>query len=85
MVRASEGALPGDGTYPLKLLVERAQLLATIDDSRALELRLQFLQRRVDEIASLAETGRTDDIHVAVHVWRGRWIRPSSASQAKAP
>ncbi|GMR09985.1 MAG: hypothetical protein BMS9Abin28_0806 [Anaerolineae bacterium] len=66
VARASEGALPGDGTYPFKLLVERAQLLATIDESRALELRLEFLQRRVDEIASLSETGRNEDIHVAV-------------------
>ncbi len=28
-MRASEGALPSDGTYPFKLLVERAHLLAT--------------------------------------------------------
>jgi DNA-binding response OmpR family regulator len=71
LTRASEGALPGDGTYPFKLLVERARLLATLDESRALELRLEFLHRRVDEIASLAETGRTEDIHAAVQRLEG--------------
>ena len=71
LARASEGALPGDGTYPFKLLIERAQLLATGDDSRALKLRLEFLQRRVDEITSLAETGRTEDIHAAVQRLEG--------------
>ena len=68
LARASEGALPGDGTYPFKLLVERAQLLAAGDQSRALELRLEFLQRRVNEITSLAETGRTEDIVRGLHL-----------------
>ncbi len=92
LVRASEGALPGDGAYPLKLLVERAQLLATVDGSRALELRLEFLQRRVDEIASLVETGRTDDIHVAVQRLEGevdqaiqRFTRKSTAGPLAFP
>jgi len=71
LARASEGALPGDGTYPFKLLVERAQLLATIDESSALELRLEFLHRRVDEITSLAGSGRTEYIHVAVQRLEG--------------
>jgi len=71
LARSSEGALPGDGSYPFKLLFERAQLLATGDQSRALELRMEFLQRRVDEITSLAETGRTEDIHAAVQRLKG--------------
>ena len=71
LARASEGALPGDGAYPFKLLVERAQLLATIDESRALELRIGFLQRRVDEIASLTETGSTEEIQMAVQRLEG--------------
>jgi len=71
LARASEGTLPGDGTYPVKLLMERAQMLATIDESSALELRLEFLRRRFDEIASLSETGRTEDIHVAVQRLKG--------------
>ena len=71
LARTSEGALPGDGTYPFKLLVERAQLLASGDQSRALELRLEFLQRRVDEITSLAQTGRTEDIQAAVQRLEG--------------
>ena len=71
VARASEEALPGDDTYPFKLLVERAQLLATTDDSRDLELRLGFLQRRVDEITTLAASGRTDDIQAAVQRLEG--------------
>lgn len=71
LASASEGALPGDGTYPFKLLIERAQLLTTGDESRALELSLEFLQRRVDEISSLAETGRTEDIYAAVQRLEG--------------
>ena len=67
----SQAAIPGDGTYPFKLLVERAQLMTTLDEQRALELRLEFLQRRVDEISSLAETGRTEQISTAVQRFEG--------------
>ncbi len=71
VAQASLAAIPGDGTYPFKLLVERAQLMTTLDEQRALELRLEFLQRRVAEITSLAETGRTDQIPTAVRRFEG--------------
>ena len=71
VAQASLAAIPGDGTYPFKLLVERAQLMTTLDEQRALELRLGFLQRRVAEITSLAETGRTDQIYAAVQRFEG--------------
>jgi hypothetical protein len=85
VARASEGALPGDGTYAFKLLVERAQLLAAIDGSRDLELRLEFLQRRVDEIASLTEAGRTRDIHAAVQRLEGEVVQAIQRSTVESP
>ena len=84
----SQAAIPGDGTYPFKLLVERAQLMTTLDEQRALELRLEFLQRRVDEISSLAETGRTEHISTAVQRFEGevdQAIRVVPRREAAAP
>ncbi len=66
VVQAATAALPGDGVYPVKLLVEQAQLMTTVDESRSLDLRLQFLQRRLEEITLLAESGRTAEIPEAV-------------------
>ena len=71
VAQSSRAAIPGDGTYSFKLLVERAQLITTLDKQRALELRLQFLQRRVAEITSLTESGRTDQIPTAVRRFEG--------------
>lgn len=66
LAQATAAALPGDGTYPVKLLVEQAQLFTAIDISRSLELRLEFVQRRMGEIAELAASGRTTEIPDAV-------------------
>ncbi len=66
LVQAAEEALPGDGTYPVKLLAEQAQLLTTFDEARAVDLRLQFLHRRMDEIESLVQAGRTAEIQLAI-------------------
>ncbi len=88
VAQSSQAAIPGDGTYPFKLLVERAQLMTTLDAQRALELRLEFLQRRVDEISSLAETGRTEQISTAVQRFEGevdQAIRVIPRREAAAP
>ena len=71
VAQASLAAIPGDGNYPFKLLIERAQLMTTLNEQRALGLRLEFLQRRVAEITSLAETGRTEQIPTAVRRFEG--------------
>jgi len=88
VAQSSVAAIPGDGIYPFKLVVERAQLMTTLDEQRALELRLEFLQRRVDEISSLAETGRTDQIPTAVQRFEGevdQAIRVVPRREAAAP
>ncbi|MFQ5944480.1 MAG: response regulator, partial [Anaerolineales bacterium] len=88
VAQASVAAIPGDGTYPFKLLVERAQLMTTLDEQRALELRLEFVQRRVEELTSLAETGRTDQISSAVQRFEGevdQTIRVIPRDDASSP
>ena len=88
VAQTSQAAIPGDGTYPFKLLVERAQLMTILNERRALELRLEFLQRRVNEISSLAETGRVEQISTAVQRFEGdvdQAIRVIPHREAAAP
>jgi len=74
---ASGKALPGDGGYPLKLLLERVWLLATTDRERDLALRLEFLGHRVAEIGSLVAAGRAEQVPAAVDRLEGEIVMAS--------
>jgi hypothetical protein len=68
-VSASFGAIPGDPLYALKTATERAQLTFTTDPSARAMLHLEFLGRRANEVASIAESadvGRGDSVSLAV-------------------
>ncbi len=63
---AAQDALPGDLLFPVKTLVEDAQLALTQDAVADLQLQATFTQARVDEIATLLATGRYEDLPAAV-------------------
>lgn len=54
-VSASYNSLPGDALYGVKLAAERAQVSLVARDSDRAKLRVEFLGRRVDEVAKIAE------------------------------
>lgn len=54
-VSASYNALPGDTLYGVKIAAERAQTRLTVDEGARARLRVEFVGRRVDEVAKLSE------------------------------
>jgi len=55
------GSVPGDALYGLKTATERAQITFTADEAAKSYLKLEFVGRRVNEVASLAEAGSAQD------------------------
>jgi hypothetical protein len=64
-VLASENAIPGDFLYPVKMFVEEARLVLT-GEEKEVELYLQFAEKRMREVESLAERGRFERFEVAL-------------------
>lgn len=60
-VSASYNSLPGDAFYGVKLAAERAQVSLVAREGDRAKLRVEFLGRRVDEVAKIADSpGDTD-------------------------
>jgi len=64
---ASQGSLPGDVLYPVKLGTEQARLVVTPSDLSKAELHLTFANRRVEEMVALAEEGQSEKVNMAVN------------------
>jgi hypothetical protein len=64
VVYASQGSLPGQALYPLKLYSEDLRLELANSPRSQLQLNLEFANRRLDEIDQLAATGQepSDDV-----------------------
>lgn len=54
------GAVPGDWNYAFKRATERVRLALTVDSSDRRLLRIEFAQRRLNEIEKLSNNGRVD-------------------------
>ncbi len=63
---ASQGSLPGDALYFVKLGTEQLGMILPGDDVARAERALVFADRRVQEILNLADMGRLDDLDLAV-------------------
>lgn len=61
----SAKAVPGQVLYPVKRVVEQAQLALTVDQSARLSLEEEFDQRRVKETEKLSQTGRSESVTLA--------------------
>ena len=55
---ASQGALPGEVLYPLKISLEQVELFFSLDESNDVRLHLQFAQLRSHEMQDLVELNR---------------------------
>ncbi len=64
---ASQGSLPGDVLYPVKLGTEQARLVLATNDVDKAELYLTFANSRVEEMTALAERGRSEKVNIAVN------------------
>ncbi len=53
-VSASERSLPGDFLYPVKIAAEQTRLVLTTNKSDRLKLKTEFVERRVQEIITVA-------------------------------
>ncbi len=71
VVYASGDSLPGDVLYPVKQLKEDVQLLLASDEEDA-ELYIEFTEIRVQEMKSLMEQGRTEDLDEAVEEYQNQ-------------
>ncbi len=64
-VAASSDALPGDPLYSVKTTTETVQLKLTFSQEGKARLQARFAERRVGEMARLAESGRTEQLRTA--------------------
>lgn len=66
VAHAADGAVPGDALYPVDLAAEQVQLALTASLEQKAELRAQFAQERVQEIQTLLQEGKVDQIPAAL-------------------
>jgi hypothetical protein len=64
-VAASNGSMPGEALYSIKLATEKVQLVFTPSDVVKTELNAKFANRRAEEIEYLAVAGDTEQIQMA--------------------
>jgi len=62
---ASQGSLPGDALYPVKLGTEQIGMMLPGGDAARTERALNFADRRIGEMEALAEEGRLQDLAFA--------------------
>ncbi len=55
MSLVAKASLPGESLYPIKVLGEQIQLVATIGDENKVKLKMDFISRRGDELQQLAK------------------------------
>jgi hypothetical protein len=65
LVRASDGALPGDHLYPVKRTWEGVRLALVFDPGIREELEVEFEQERLEEVDELLAEGRHETITFA--------------------
>ncbi len=59
---ASSTALPDQPLYGIKLAVEQSQLALTTSDSKKAELYARLVEKRAEEIAAMANQGKSDKV-----------------------
>ena len=66
-VLAASDAIPGDTLYPAKRVGERARLMFAFTDTREAGIRTDLMTRRVGEMETLINRGRTQFLPRLVH------------------
>jgi len=62
---ASQGSLPGDTLYPVKLATEQVRMALPGDDAAKAERALGFAETRIEEIEALADSDRSQYLGLA--------------------
>ena len=60
-VIASQGSVPGDGLYPVKILTENVRLATAFDEESKAETQLAIAEEKLKEIEKLQERGIEDE------------------------
>jgi len=60
VINASFYSLPGQGLYPVKIALEKAQLAITSGDEKQIELKIEFAQKRINEIDKIVAQSDVD-------------------------
>jgi hypothetical protein len=76
---ANQNALPGDTLYGIKTGFEQTRLSLARDAADKARLNLDFAERRLDEIARLIESGRYQNIELAVQEYE-KYVQSAIAS-----
>lgn len=64
-VSASLRSIPGDPLYSFKISMENARVAMTFDDSRSVNLQVQFAGNRIDELSMVMRSNRADKHKIA--------------------
>jgi hypothetical protein len=62
----AQSALPGDALYPVKTTIEQTRLSLASDAGNRAQMKMEFAEQRLEEIAALIEEGRFQDVSEAV-------------------
>jgi hypothetical protein len=80
VVEASQGSLPGDRLYPLKIGLEGLHHALTRDAAEQCALHLEFARERVEEIANLVAEGRAGELSGALAAFEREMLAASWAA-----
>jgi hypothetical protein len=69
LAAASQGSIPGDTLYPVKITLEKTQLVLSLGEEHRAELHLQFAERRLVEIQNLVIENRFDQLHNTINAF----------------
>lgn len=63
---AAQSSIPGDALYPVKTTIERTRLSFSQDAGDRAQMKMDFAEKRLDEVAKLINEGRFSEIRMAV-------------------
>ncbi|MCU0489467.1 MAG: DUF5667 domain-containing protein [Anaerolineales bacterium] len=63
---AAQSAIPGDALYPVKTGLEQTRLSLASDAGVRAEMKMEFAEKRLDEIQKLIQEGRYQEVNAAV-------------------
>ena len=84
VVYAPGGALPGDSLYPVKTTVEAVRLAVAPSEAQAVALRLEFADRRLEEVDALLKAGRAASVPQALEQYAAE-VEAAATTMAQAP
>lgn len=79
VVKATENSLPGDALYTVKRATEQARLSLTSDQDKVATIHIELLQKRLDEVKRVADTGDTTSETVAISELQSQTAKTFSA------